>query len=226
MNQISRDQLTSIRQFAFDDASKDHSGHGVDHLKRVEQLIHTISQKEENDESISVAAGLLHDVIDDKLTNDPVAKLTQVNQFLVRLNISNPVIDEINLTINNMSFSKTLTDQQVELSLAGKVVQDADRLDAIGALGIGRAFYYSGKVGEAMYDPQKKPRMHMTKEQYRHEPGTTINHFYEKLLLIVDQLNTITARKIGQHRQQVMLKFIAEFKDEWEEIIPDDGDEK
>lgn len=215
MNAINDEQLAKIETFACHYAQQDHSGHGVDHLKRVAAMIHTISQQEPADESIALAAGWLHDVIDDKLTDDPDQRLREVRQQLATLGVTETAQDEVVQIITNMSFAKTLGEHAEPLTITGQVVQDADRLDAIGALGIGRAFYYSGRFGEEMYDPQKKPRMHMTKEQYRHEPGTTINHFYEKLFKIVDQLNTPTAKEIGAHRQQVMQTFVAQFKQEW-----------
>jgi len=209
------DQLKLIKEFVTKEMENDTSGHGMDHLIRVTNLITRISQAEQADEFIALAAGWLHDVIDDKLTNHPEQQQMKVWSFLKLIGVSNTQVNQIKDIIMNMSFSKSLGGKVIELSLEGKIVQDADRLDAIGALGIGRAFYYSGHVGEEMYDSAIEPRVNMTKEQYRNEPGTTINHFYEKLLLIVDQLNTDSAKKIGQQRQLVMQKFIKQFKAEW-----------
>lgn len=215
MSKINADQLAAIQQFACEFARQDHSGHGVDHLNRVAAMIRTISAQEPVDESVALAAGWLHDVIDDKLTDDPASRQQAVIDQLIQVGIDHETQATIMAIMTNMSFAKSLGAHAQPLSLEGQVVQDADRLDAIGALGIGRAFYYSGRFGEEMYDPAKKPRLNMTKEQYRHEPGTTINHFYEKLFKIADQLNTPTARRIGQHRQQLMADFVASFKQEW-----------
>jgi uncharacterized protein len=195
--------------------SADASGHGMDHLNRVTKMINKIGPHEEADMFISLAAGWLHDVIDDKLTNQPEQQQMKVWSFLKLIGATNDQVQAIKDNILNMSFSKSLSGSESELSIEGQVVQDADRLDAIGALGIGRAFYYSGHMGEEMYNPSVEPRLNLTKEQYRNEPGTTINHFYEKLFLITDRLNTETAKQIGAKRQEIMQDFVKHFKQEW-----------
>lgn len=212
-----QEQLKQVQLYVKQVEGNDTSGHGLDHLHRVTTMISRLVRNESAEEFIALLAGWLHDVIDDKLTDDPEGRQAEVQRLLQQLTVDPTVIAEVMTIITNMSFSKTLGDQPVKLSIEGQIVQDADRLDAIGALGIGRAFYYSGHVGEEMYDPQKKPRMHMTKEQYRQEPGTTINHFYEKLFKIYDMLNTESAKQIGQQRQQLMRDFVAAFKDEWQD---------
>lgn len=208
-------QINQIKQFVITQEGKDKSGHGMDHLVRVTNMIEQLCQHESADHFISLAAGWLHDVIDDKLTTQPLEQQAKVKTFLQEIDVTEFQINAIMEIITNMSFAKSLDGQQHGLSIEGQIVQDADRLDAIGALGIARAFYYGGHKGEEMYDPQKSPRLNMTKEQYRHEPGTVINHFYEKLLLLAPQLNTATAKRIGAQRQQVMKSFLAQFKQEW-----------
>lgn len=215
MNPNQEKQLTLIEEFVTKEMSADTSGHGMDHLKRVTKMINKIGPHEQADMFISLAAGWLHDVIDDKLTNQPEQQQMKVWSFLKLIGATNNQVQAIKNIILNMSFSKSLSGSQSELSIEGQVVQDADRLDAIGALGIGRAFYYSGHVGEEMYDPSVEPRLNLTKEQYRNEPGTTINHFYEKLFLITDRLNTDTAKQIGAKRQEIMQDFVNHFKQEW-----------
>lgn len=223
VNQISVNQIEQVKRLAIENASHDQSGHGVDHLQRVTKMIKLICKTENADQSIAVCAGWLHDVIDDKLTTEPQKQLQRVQEKLAEFGLSAPIIAAVVAIITNMSFAKTLTGKPHPLTMEGQIVQDADRLDAIGALGIARAFYYSGHFGEEMYDPQKKPRNHMTKEQYRHEPGTTINHFYEKLFKIYGLLNTETALQIGKQRQQIMQDFVHEFKSEWHSTVNQDG---
>ncbi|WP_137597575.1 HD domain-containing protein [Paucilactobacillus kaifaensis] len=215
MQREQTEQLQQIKQFVQLEEGKDKSGHGMDHLSRVTKMVEQICQTEPADLFIALIAAWLHDVIDDKLTDDPNGQQDKVIKFLQDIGLRQAQIDAVMLIIKNMSFAKSLDGKAKTLSIEGQIVQDADRLDAIGALGIARAFYYSGHTGEDIYDPQKKPRLNMTKEQYRHEPGTAINHFYEKLLLLAPQLNTVTAKKIGEKRQQVMQTFLAEFKAEW-----------
>ncbi|WP_137602210.1 HD domain-containing protein [Paucilactobacillus nenjiangensis] len=215
MNPNQEKQLTLIEEFVTKEMSADTSGHGMDHLNRVTKMINKIGPHEQADMFISLAAGWLHDVIDDKLTNQPEQQQMKVWSFLKLIGATNNQVQAIKNIILNMSFSKSLSGSQSELSIEGQVVQDADRLDAIGALGIGRAFYYSGHMGEEMYNPSVEPRLNLTKEQYRNEPGTTINHFYEKLFLITDRLNTETAKQIGAKRQAIMQDFVKHFKQEW-----------
>ena len=119
--------------------------------------------------------------------------------------------------INNISFAHTLDKEEVKLSIIGQIVRDADWLDAIGAIGITRAIYYGGGHHEKIYDPAIKPRHNMSREEYRNLANETIiNHFDEKLLHLKDMMNTETAKKIANHRQQVMLDFLDEFHAEWD----------
>jgi len=118
--------------------------------------------------------------------------------------------------MDNMSYHKTLDGTAKPLPLEGQIVQDADRLDAIGAIGISRAIYFGGHFGEKIYDPAVTPRTEMTHAEYRNlDNETIINHFYEKLLTLKDLMNTTAAKQLAEHRQQVMLDFLAEYKAEW-----------
>ena len=116
--------------------------------------------------------------------------------------------------IDHLSFSKNLSEKQV-LSQEGQIVQDADRLDAIGAIGIARTFYYGGHVGNPMYDPELPPRTQMDAAAYRSERSTVINHFYEKLLLLESKMNTETGRRLARKRTAFMEQYLQEFFDEW-----------
>ena len=175
-----------VKQIFADDCS----GHDYHHTMRVSRLAVQIAKKEKADLLIVQLAALLHDVADAKL--EAVCK-----------------------SIEEVSFAGT--DSVVPSTIEGKCVQDADRLDAMGAIGIARAFAYGGSKGRKIYDPEIKPRVNMSKEEYRqNQNSTSINHFYEKLLLLKDMMNTDAAKRIAEHRQAVMEAYLEEFMAEWE----------
>lgn len=211
---ITDTQLTAIQNYAEQRLAQDHSGHGSDHLQRVVKLARRLAVAEGADLNLTLAAAWLHDVIDDKLMADPEQAHQALSTELTDLAVSAAAQTAIFEIIDHMSFSKSLNGTQT-LSLAGQIVQDADRLDAIGAIGIARALYYSGHVGEKIYDPAVAPRENMTKAQYRNEPGTAINHFYEKLFKLEGLMNTSAAKQLAHQRTQVMREFVAQFKAEW-----------
>lgn len=211
---ITETQLTAIRTYARQKLAQDHSGHGSDHLERVNRLARRLAQAEQANLNLTLAAAWLHDVIDDKLMVDPEQAHHDLADQLSELGVSTADQTAIFDIIDHMSFSKSLNGAQ-KLSLEGQIVQDADRLDAIGAIGIARALYYSGHVGEKIYDPSIAPREHLTKEQYRQQPGTAINHFYEKLFKLADMMNTPAAKALAKRRTDVMRAFVDQFKAEW-----------
>lgn len=211
---ISDTQLTAIKAYALDRLAQDHSGHGTDHLQRVNQLARRLAVAEGADLNLTLTAAWVHDVIDDKLMTDSQKAHAALAEKLTTLVVSDDDQAAIFDIIDHMSFSKSFGGLQ-KLSLEGQIVQDADRLDAIGAIGIARALYYSGHVGEKIYDPKVAPRLHMTKEQYRNQPGTAINHFYEKLFKLADLMNTPAAQALAQRRTAVMHAFVDQFKAEW-----------
>lgn len=211
---ITETQLTAIRTYARQKLAQDHSGHGSDHLERVNRLARRLAQAEQANSNLTLAAAWLHDVIDDKLMVDPEQAHHDLADQLSELGVSTADQTAIFDIIDHMSFSKSLNGAQ-KLSLEGQIVQDADRLDAIGAIGIARALYYSGHVGEKIYDPAIAPREHLTKEQYRQQPGTAINHFYEKLFKLADMMNTPAAKALAKRRTDVMRAFVDQFKAEW-----------
>ncbi|MFC6177179.1 HD domain-containing protein [Companilactobacillus huachuanensis] len=211
------EQITAIKKFSFEKMSGDATGHNFDHIQRVIKTSKRILQTENADSLITLASAYLHDVADDKLVDDPAALEQEIKEFLTSIDFNNEQIAEVIYITHNLSFSKSLSKNPPKLSLAGQIVQDADRLDAIGAIGITRAVYYGGAHSETIYDPDIEPRRQMNKAQYRNlNNETIINHFYEKLLKLTAMMNTPTAKKIAEQRHQYMLDFLDEFKAEWD----------
>ncbi|MDV7702874.1 HD domain-containing protein [Leuconostoc suionicum] len=213
------DQLEMINRYMKDALAKDNTGHSIDHINRVLALANKILAHEKNADAFVVrAAALLHDVYDDKLYDsqeDILAAKNNMISFLLSIGVHPEMIEEITYIIDNMSWSKSLEGAQA-LNINGQIVQDADRLEAMGAIAITRAITYGAVKNRVLYDPEIQPHSPQNKTDYRNQKSTTINHFYEKLLLIQDKLNTDTARKISESRQQFMLSFLAQFKAEWE----------
>ncbi|WP_313307257.1 HD domain-containing protein [Epilithonimonas hominis] len=191
------------------------SGHDWFHIERVWKLSLKIQEKEGGDKLIIELAALLHDIADPKFHNGDETLATKiVRNFLIEQNLDPIIIEKVIFIIENMSF-KNRNDVPENLPLELKIVQDADRLDAIGAIGIARTFNFGGYKNNLIYHPDIKPKLNQTKEEYKKSNGTTINHFYEKLLLLKDLLNTDTAKNIADHRHQFMLQFLEEFYNEW-----------
>ncbi|WP_353894804.1 HD domain-containing protein [Leuconostoc mesenteroides] len=213
------DQLEMINRYMKDALTKDNTGHSIDHINRVLALANKILAHEKKADAFVVrAAALLHDVYDDKLYDsqeDILAAKKNMISFLLSIGVHPEMIEEITYIIDNMSWSKSLEGTQ-ELNINGQIVQDADRLEAMGAIAITRAITYGAVKNRVLYDPEIQPHLPQNKTDYRNQKSTTINHFYEKLLLIQDKLNTDTARTISESRQQFMLSFLAQFKAEWE----------
>ncbi|GGG56953.1 HD domain-containing protein [Epilithonimonas arachidiradicis] len=191
------------------------SGHDWFHIERVWKLSLKIQEKEGGDKLIIELAALLHDIADPKFHNgDETIASRIVNEFLTEQKVDSETIEKVIFIIENMSF-KNRNEAPQNLPLELKIVQDADRLDAIGAIGIARTFNFGGYKNNLMYHPDIEPKLNQSKEEYKKSNGTTINHFYEKLLLLKDLLNTETAKEIAEHRHQFMLQFLDEFYKEW-----------
>ena len=195
--------------------SGDSSGHDYYHTVRVYKIATELAKQENADVNIVQLAALLHDVDDIKLspkTHD--TKKNAVN-FMTNNGVDEKVIDVVCKIIDEVSFAGT--DTVVPGTIEGKCVQDADRLDAMGAIGIARVFAYGGSKGRKIYDPDIKPLTNMNKADYRqNHNSTSVNHFYEKLLLLKDMMNTETAKEMAKHRQTVMEEYLVEFLAEWE----------
>ncbi len=192
------------------------SGHDWWHTYRVWRMAKRIGQAEEADLLVVELAALLHDIADWKSHGgDSTVGSEMAREWLGSLGVDQGVIEHICRIVADISFKGAGVEQPV-LSLEGKVVQDADRLDAIGAIGIARAFAYRGAKGRPIHDPEVQPTEHRTAEAYLRGGGTTINHFYEKLLLLKDRMNTATARAIAEKRHRFMEEFLRRFYEEWE----------
>ena len=195
--------------------SGDSSGHDYYHTIRVYKLATKIAKQENADVKTVQLAALLHDVDDIKLSPDTYATKKNAVDFMTINKIDGKRIEAVCKIIDEVSFAGT--DSVVPDTIEGKCVQDADRLDAIGAIGIARTFAYGGSKGRRIHDPDIKPMTNMNKADYnQNHNSTSINHFYEKLLLLKDMMNTETAKKMAMHRQAVMKEYLVEFMAEWE----------
>lgn len=192
------------------------AGHDWFHTERVWKMAKKIQQNEGGDLLVVELSALLHDIADPKFHNgDEDLALKISSEFMVSLNISPEIISQVLFIIKNMSF-KNRNDAPSDLPLEFKIVQDADRLDAVGAIGIARTFHFGGFKNNLLHHPEIKPNPNQSKEIYKKSEGTTINHFYEKLLLLKDLMNTETAKKMAQKRHAFMLLFLENFFQEWE----------
>ncbi len=191
------------------------SGHDWWHIYRVWQTSLYIAARENVDSDVVQLAALLHDIGDWKFhEGDESVGPRLAREWLESLGVAENIITHVCTIIANLSF-KGADVKAAPLSPEGQVVQDADRLDAIGAIGIARAFAYGGSKGREMHDPEAQPVMHASFEQYKASRGTTINHFHEKLVLLKDRMNTSTARALAEQRHAFMLDFLDQFNAEW-----------
>jgi uncharacterized protein len=190
-------------------------GHDWFHIERVYKNAILISKTEEVDQTIVALGALLHDIADSKFHNgDETIGPKIASEWLQSQNTEQDVVEHVIQIINNISF-KGGNHAQTFHSTELDVVQDADRLDAIGAIGIARTFNYGGYKDMKIYDPSIPPQLNMTKKEYKKSKAPTINHFYEKLLLLRDRMNTQTGIKLAQKRHDFMENFLTQFYKEW-----------
>ncbi|WP_461225650.1 HD domain-containing protein [Lacticaseibacillus suihuaensis] len=196
--------------------AQDASGHAMDHITRVVATTRNLlAQTPAADPAIAVAAALLHDTYDDKLVASVPAAKAATASVLTAAGATAAQATAILAIIDHMSFKASLAGRQ-PLSLEGQLVQDADRLDAIGAIGIARTMMYGGAHGSRLYDPAIRPREKLDAAGYRSTESTILNHFDEKLLKLAALMNTPAAKRLAAHRQAVMQDFLAEFHAEWD----------
>lgn len=189
-------------------------GHDYFHTERVLNNSIKIAQGEDCNELVVQLGALLHDVADSKFHNGDESKGPQIaREFLTKQEVDKEVIEHVINLIENISFKGGNFNQKFK-SIELDIVQDADRLDAIGAVGIARTFNYGGFKNRALYNPEIAPNVNMSKEEYKNSDSPTINHFYEKLLLLKDKMNTETGKKIAQERHQFMELFLKNFFEE------------
>ncbi len=207
--------------------ARDSSGHDWWHIVRVWKTALTLCKYEKADVYTVELAALLHDLDDWKLIPSPPTPLpkgeggkgegrpVRAEAWLRRMGVDPALAEHVCEIITGLSFKGALVETPMR-TLEGQIVQDADRLDAIGAIGIARAFAYGGHKGRLLYDPASPPQMHASFEQYQNSGSATINHFYEKLLLLKDRMNTPTAQKVAAQRHAHMELFLEQFMREWE----------
>lgn len=210
------DYISKTIAFVKEQLNGAEAGHDWFHTERVWKIAKKISEKEGGNLLVVELAALLHDIADPKFHNgDEELAITISSNFMNSLEVPQDIIKEVLNIIQNISF-KNRGEATSNPSIELQIVQDADRIDAIGAIGIARTFNFGGFKNNLMYDPAIPPKLNMSKEEYKKSNGTTINHFYEKLLLLKDYMNTETAKKIASERHDFMLKFLDEFYKEWE----------
>ena len=193
-------------------------GHDWFHIQRVYSNAEQIARGEDVDLLVVSLGALLHDIADAKFHNGDESVGPRIaKRFLDALGVGQDTIAHVVNIINNISFKNSLSnDGQPKFdSKELQIVQDADRLDAMGAIGIARAFNYGGFKNREMYNPDIAPNLNLTKEEYKTSKAPTINHFYEKLLLLKDQMNTATGKKMAEERHAYMLGFLKQFYKEW-----------
>lgn len=217
MNEQQQQVIEKTVEFVREKFSGESSGHDWWHMYRTWQLAKTIAVREpQADPFITELGALLHDIADWKFHDgDENAGPKAAREWLKSLQIEESVIVHVEDIIRTVSFKGAGVASNMK-TLEGKIIHDADKLDAIGAIGIARTFAYGGANNRAMYDPDQKPEQHDSFDAYKANRGPTINHFYEKLLLLKDRMYTDTAKQLAQKRHEYMEQFLQEFYAEWE----------
>jgi uncharacterized protein len=211
-----KELIDSTIAFVKKELANAEGGHDWFHIERVYENSLHIAKHENIDLTVVSLAALLHDIADPKFYdgNETIGP-RMAREFLLKQNVDSKTIEHVINIIENMSFKNSFNSNKSFTSKELEVVQDADRLDAIGAIGIARCFNYGGFKKRALYNPEIKPNLNMTTEEYKAAKAPTINHFYEKLLLLKDRMNTKTGKRIAEKRHKYMMGFLKQFYGEW-----------
>ena len=218
MNNTQQNTINNTISFVKKTLKNAEGGHDWFHIERVYKNTKLISNTENVDNFIVILGALLHDIADAKFYDgDETVGPKMSRNFLESQHVEELIIEHVVNIINHISYKNSLnTSGKKWTSPELEVVQDADRLDAIGAVGIARCFNYGGFKNRPMYDPEIKPNLNMSKEEYKKSAAPTINHFYEKLLLLKDKMNTASGKKIAEQRHEYMKQYLEQFYAEWE----------
>ncbi len=213
----SKEIINETIRFVKETLKNAEGGHDWFHIERVYKSSLLIAKTEPVDSFIVALGALLHDIADSKFNNgDETIGPKIAREFLFKMNVDSTVIEHVIHIIENISFKSSLTNEKQFKSAELDVIQDADRLDAIGAIGIARTFNYGGFKNRVIYDPEITPNLNMTKAEYKASTAPTINHFYEKLLLLKDKMNTKTGKQLAEERHSFMELFLKQFYAEWD----------
>lgn len=213
--------IDAVVEFTKKHLKDEKTGHDFYHGQRVANLASKMYLEDHPDAhvdsrmvAIIKSGGYLHDTIDEKVCDNPDKVIAEIKELLPEVGFTDLEVWDILFTIQHMSFSTNI-EHHYHLPLSGQYVQDADRLESLGAMGIARAFTYGGKHGNKIYDPEIKPEKLVSHDQYRNHVETTINHFYEKLFHLADTMNTPAMKKEANRRTEYMHNFVQEFMNEW-----------
>ena len=216
MNETKQKIIEKTVQFVKEELKNAEGGHDWWHIYRVWKLALQIGKEETADLFVVQLGSLLHDIADSKFNNgDEEIGPRLARNFLIEMNVDSSTIEHIDAIIRNISFHKTFDEKKFN-SIELQLIQDADRLDAIGAIGIARAFNYGGHKNFAIHIPGIEPKLNMTKEEYKKSDAPTINHFYEKLFLLKNMMNTKSGIMLAEKRHEFMETYIDQFMKEWE----------
>lgn len=208
--------IEKTQHFVKETLAQAEGGHDWFHIERVYKNALLIAASEKCDIEIVQLGALLHDIADSKFHDgDETIGPKTARAFLESENAAPAIIDHVIAIIENISFKGGRVERKFS-SIELDIIQDADRLDAIGAIGIARTFNYGGFKNRSLYNPEIAPNLSMTKEEYKNSTTPTINHFYEKLLLLKDKMNTVSGKQLAQQRHHYMEDFLEQFYAEWE----------